>query len=268
MEALAMVLEDYADEWLVRIMLCSRWYHEADAAQNRAIIACGMTHGIYGMDFQRAAHEFPGPIIATIPRMGATPENAAGWYAMVPRILAATAAALTDSPFLTGGRPHLADFAFYGQLNQIRRDPTGYEWIQQGPEAVREWMNRLEQACNPAEDAPEGEPRADIEALAPLVREAAQTYFRMAVANAVAIERGEREVHVELVESFDFEAPAARYNRKVFTAVLELLDRLYAGGGSLPEPVESILLAEFKPLAHRTELLAECPALSDKLTNE
>ena len=39
-DAIAMLLEDYADEWLVRIMLSSRWYHAADSAQNAAIIAC------------------------------------------------------------------------------------------------------------------------------------------------------------------------------------------------------------------------------------
>ncbi len=264
METAAMILEDYADEWIVRIMLCSRWYHEADAAQNRAIIACGMTHGIYGIDFQQAAREFPNAIIATLPKMGATPENAPGWYAMVPRILAAMASALEASPFLTGSRPHLADFAFYGQLNQLRRDPTGHEWVCEGPAQVRQWLDRIEQPCTSAAPPQAGPARADAAALAPLLREAAQTYYRMAVANALALEQGAPAVRVELVEGFDFEAPPARYNRKVFADVLARIDALYAGGNRLPEELEAILLPELKPLRD-TELIGEFPALGEQL---
>jgi len=265
-DALAMLLEDYADEWLVRIMLTSRWYHPADAAQNAAIIATGMTHGVWGLDLQRAAREFPPGIISNVPRMGATPENAEGWYAMVPRILDALATALAKSPFLFGNSPHLCDFAFYGQINQIRRDPTGYGWIEAAPEKVKTWVASLEAACREPGGA-KVEPIKDASDLKTLAEEAAQTYFRMSVANALAVERGgDGAVNTKLRGGFAFEAPPAKYNRKILAANLDILEKLYAGGGRLPAAVEDTFLAELRPLlSGGSGLLEERPALRAKL---
>jgi glutathione S-transferase len=239
-DAIAMLLEDYADEWLVRIMLASRWYHPADAAQNAAIIATGMTHGLFGIDFQRAAQEFPPGIISTVPKMGATPGNAEGWYAMVPRILDAMEAVLAHSEFLTGSRPHLCDFAFYGMLNQIRRDPTGYGWISAGPKSVLAWFERLETACKDGGASSGGEPLADTNLLVPLVREAAQTYFRMSAANARVVDSGAKEpVRATLAAGFTFEAPPAKYNRKILESNLALIR-----SAQLPATLAPLLSAE------------------------
>jgi glutathione S-transferase len=240
MDAVAMLLEDYADEWLVRIMLASRWYHAADAAQNAAIIATGMTHGLFGIDFQRAAKDFPPGIISSVPKMGATPENAEGWYAMIPRILGAMAVALERTAFLTGSRPHLCDFAFYGMLNQIRRDPTGYGWITAGPKPVLAWLERLETACKEGGAESGGEPIDDASVLVPLLREAAETYFRMSAANARAVDAGAKDaVRVTLAGGFAFEAPPAKYNRKILDANLALMR-----GAPLPPALAPLLSAE------------------------
>jgi glutathione S-transferase len=240
MDAVAMLLEDYADEWLVRIMLASRWYHAADAAQNAAIIAAGMTHGLFGIDFQRAAKDFPPGIISSVPKMGATPENAESWYAMVPRILGAMAQVFEQAAFLTGSRPHLCDFAFYGMLNQIRRDPTGYGWISAGPKPVLAWLDRLETTCKEGGAESGGEPISDTNALVALVREAAETYFRMSAANARAVDTGTKDpVRVTLAGGFAFEAPPAKYNRKILDANLALMR-----SAPLPAPLAPLLTAE------------------------
>jgi len=264
-DTVAMLLEDYADEWLVRIMLSSRWYHDADAAQNAAIIACGMTHGVPGLDFQRAAREFPPGIISTLPKMGSTRENADGWYAMLPRILGALDEALSRSLFLTGAAPHQADFAFYGQLNQIRRDPTGNAWIAEAPERVREWLERIEAAftgrLHPASSALD-----DLESLIPLVEEMAGTYLRMQVANALAVEAGASEVRATLAGGFEFATAPAKYNAKLLGANLDTLEKLYAAGASLPVAVGSPILRELAPLAAASSpLLEKRPALRDAL---
>lgn len=266
MDALAMLLEDYADEWLVRIMLCSRWYHEADSQQNAVIIATGMSHGLYGIDYQQVAKDFPPGIISTVPRMGATPENAEGWYAMVPRILGEMATALQSSDYLSGDSAHLLDFAFYGMLNQMRRDPSGCVWLAEGPEAVAAWLARLEERIKTA-GKEAGGPRDDAEALVPLVAEAASTYFRMAVANALAVESESKEpVHATLTDGFEFEAAPAKYNRKMLGNDLDILERLYGCGATLPGPCEELLLAELAPLATaKSVLLAERPAVAARL---
>ncbi len=264
-DTLAMLLEDYADEWLVRIMLCSRWYHDEDAAQNAALIACAMTHGIYGIDFQSAARDFPPSIVATLPKMGATPQNAQAWYAMLPPMLDALDQALSRSHFLTGSSPHQCDFAFYGQLNQLRRDPTGSTWIAEGPESVREWLEKIERACAPGADTVPSS-LSDLEALEPLSRQMAQTYLRMQVANALAVEAGQGEVCVNLAASMTFAAAPARYNLKLLSANLDLLEILYGGGQALPASIEGVIVAELKPLAAaRSALLTQRPALANRV---
>ena len=260
-DAMAMLLEDYADEWLVRIMLASRWYHPADAAQNAAIIACGMTQGVAGLDFQRAAREFPPSIISTLPRMGATPANAEGWYAMWGRILRGLEAALARSLFLTGAAPHQADFAFYGMVNQVRRDPTGHDWVYDGPAKVNEWMERMEAAATGSLQ-PVVTALDDIATLAPLAEEMASTYLRMQVANALAVESGASEVQATLADGFAFRAAPAKYNAKLLAANLDTLEGLYGRGLALPAAVGAPVLRELAPLASAgSPLLDARPAL-------
>lgn len=264
-DTLAMLLEDYADEWLVRIMLCSRWYHRDDAAQNATLIACAMTHGVYGVDFRRAALDFPASIIATLPKMGATPDNAKDWYAMLPPVLAALDEALSRSLFLTGSSPHQCDFAFYGQLNQLRRDPTAGTWIADGPASVREWLERIEGAGVPGANTVASS-LADLDTLRPLVVQMAETYLRMQVANALAVENGLAEVRADLAGAVAFAAAPAKYNSKLLGANLDLLEALYDAGRALPTSIEAPLLAELGPLAAaRSALLAARPALASRL---
>jgi glutathione S-transferase len=264
-DTLAMLLEDYADEWLVRIMLTSRWYHAADAAQNAAIIACGMTHGVPGLDFQRAAREFPPSIISTLPKMGATRENAEQWYAMLPTILSALDDALARSLFLTGAAPHQVDFAFYGQLNQIRRDPAGNVWINDAPEAVREWLDRLE-ATFTGRLEPASSALDDLASLQSLVEAMAGTYLRMQVANALAVESKASEVTASLEGGLEFRTSPAKYNAKLLAANLATLEGLYSRGFALPPVVGAPILRELVPLASNgSPLLEKAPSLASAI---
>ena len=264
-DTVAMLLEDYADEWLVRIMLSSRWYHPADAAQNAAVIATNMTQGLIGLDFQRAAKEFPPGIIGTLPKMGATPQNAEGWYGMLPRILAAMDEALAASPFLAGSSPHQCDFAFYGQLNQIRRDPTGSEWIARAPARVGEWMSRIEAACTGGA-VPVARGLTDLTSLQALVHEMAGTYLRMQIANAIAVDAGADHVDTDLVGGFPFRAPPAKYNAKLLASNLDRLERLLSGGHEMPDILFAPLRLELGALRDAgSRNLAERPALHAQL---
>ena len=264
-DTLSMLLEDYADEWLVRIMLASRWYHPEDAAQNAAIIACGMTHGVPGLEFQRAARDFPPSIISTLPKMGATTANAKEWYAMLPRIFAAIETALSRSLFLTGAAPHQADFAFYGQLNQIRRDPTGSVWIAAAPTAVLEWLGRIEAAFT-GQLEPAWSALDDLTSLQPLVEEMSSTYIRMQVANALAVQAGAASVNVTLGGGLVFETSPAKYSAKLLGANLGTLEALYSQGLALPQVVGDAILHELRPLAEAdSPLLESRPALRGAL---
>src|SRR5207249_2639748 len=119
------LLEDYADEWVVRVMLASRWLHEPDAEHNRTVIAADMTCGAPEVEVAVAKEMFPQAIMATLPPMGATRETLGFLLNDLGGLVTDLDALFVAHRFLGGAEPTVADLAFYGQLNQIRRDPTG-----------------------------------------------------------------------------------------------------------------------------------------------
>jgi hypothetical protein len=163
--------------------------------------------------------------------------------------------------FFGGAEPSVADLAFYGQLNQIRRDPTGRSVVGDPARPHGRWLRDLERRADG--EAPE-HPRGtapDGEALAPLARRIASTYLRFAVANAVALEEGPRgPLLVELADGVPFQAARAGYNRKCLQSLLgELETALAARGALVGGDADRIVLGE---LAGLGKLLASYPALA------
>src|SRR6185503_4573472 len=177
------LLEDYADEWIVRAMLGSRWLHEPDAEQNRTIIAADMTCGTHEVELAVAREVFPEGITATLPPMGAT-RDSLGFLLDDLRGLCGDMDALFDAHrFLGGAEPSIADLAFYGQLNQVRRDPTGRSIVGDPARPHGRWLRDIERRADGEEPEHPRGTAPDGEALAPLARRIASTYVRFAVAN-------------------------------------------------------------------------------------
>jgi glutathione S-transferase len=256
------LLEDYADEWVVRAMLAARWLHEPDAAQNRAIIAADMTCGAPEVAMAMAQTIFPQGILATLPPMGATPETLGFLLGDLRGLCGDLDALAARHRFLAGAEPTVADLAFYGQLNQIRRDPTGARLVGDPslPHLAR-WLRDLERRADgePAEHA--GEQPPDGEALASLARRIAGTYLRFAVANARALEEAPKgPLGVELAGGVRFDAARAGYNRKCLQALLAELDAALAAAGRLVGgAADRAILGELAALG---PLLGPYPALA------
>jgi glutathione S-transferase len=229
------VLEEYADEWVVRAMLASRWYHEPDAEQNRILIAADMTCGAPEVDLTAAKTMLPQGIVSTLPPMGATPDSLTFLLDDLRGLLRDLDAIFARHRFLGGAEPSVADLAFYGQLNQVRRDPTGSRLVG-NPELpnLARWFGDVEKRADdqPAVSAAEAPPDADV--LAPLVRRIAGTYLRFAVANARAVEEQPKgTLEVTLDGGVVFRAARAGYNRKCLQALLAELEAAFAAGGRL-----------------------------------
>jgi glutathione S-transferase len=258
------LVEDYADEWVVRVMLASRWLHAPDAEQNRIVIAADMTCGAPEVELEVAREVFPQGIVATLPPMGATPETLGFLLDDLRRLVADLDTLFSRHRFVGGDEPTVADLALYGQLNQVRRDPTGRTIVGDPARPHGRWLGDVERRADgkPAESA-HGEPPG-AEALAPLARRIAGTYLRFAVANALALEEGPKgRLVVELADGVPFQAARAGYNRKCLAALLGEIDEAVGAvgrlvGGAADEPV-------FAELRHLGGLLAPYPALAGKI---
>jgi glutathione S-transferase len=254
------LLEDYADEWVVRVMLASRWLHEPDAEQNRTVIAADMTCGASEVELGVAKEIFPQGITATLPPMGATRETLGFLLDDLIGLITDLDTLFETHRFLGGAEPTVADLAFYGQLNQIRRDPTGRAMVGDPARPHGRWLADIERRAdgNPAEFT--GDAAPDVDAMAPLVQRIAQTYLRFAVANARALEEAPKgPLAVLLADNVPFQAARAGYNRKCLQALLAELETAIATAGRLAGGTAD--RAIFAELAGLGSLLAPYPAL-------
>src|SRR5438128_1457373 len=153
---------------------------------------------------------FPQGIMATLPPMGATRETLGFLLDDLSGLLTDLDALFAEHRFLGGAEPTVADLAFYGQLNQIRRDPTGRVMVGDPGRAHGRWLADLERRADGAAAEHAGEAAPDGEALAPLARRIARTYLRFAVANAKALEEAPKgPLAVELAGGVPFQAARA-----------------------------------------------------------
>src|SRR5439155_20827967 len=93
--------------------------------QNRPVSSSDMSCGATEVEVAAAREVFSQGIMATLPPMGATRETLGFLLDDLGGLLTDLDALFAEHRFLGGAEPTVADLAFYGQLNQIRRDPTG-----------------------------------------------------------------------------------------------------------------------------------------------
>src|SRR5437764_8044964 len=238
-------------------MLASRWLHGPDAEHNRTVIAADMTCGAPEVEVAVAKEMFPQAIVATLPPMGATRETLGFLLDDLGGMVTDLDALFAAHRFLGGADPTVADLAFYGQLNQIRRDPTGRIMVGDSARPHGRWLADLERRADGAAAEHAGEAAPDGEALAPLARRVARTYLRFAVANAKALEEAPKgPLAVALADGVPVHAARRGRNRKCLQA---LLAELEAAGRLVGGAADREIFAE---LAGLGRLLAPYPTLA------
>jgi glutathione S-transferase len=153
----SLLLELYADEWLVIPAMHYRWsYNEAWIVEEFGRIAAPRAP----RDEQiRIGQVIAAPAKDAIPRLGVSEDTIAGIEAHYEGFLADYSAHLRQIPFVFGGRPSLADFALFGPLYApLYRDPASGERMRRLAPVVAEWVERmLTVKAAPGELAPNDE---------------------------------------------------------------------------------------------------------------
>lgn len=191
--ALALLLEDYADEWLNKVMFFHRWGQKPDreAAGERTM------EQLLDGNLPRAKKKTRDQIIKRmrerLPLVGIEKKNEKFLKASFERFFTLLNAHLEKTLFLFGGRPSAADFALAGQIQQLMIDPTPSDWLQANAPFVVAWSEFM--------DAPKpGGPFKPLEelqeTLLPLFKdELAVTYLPWALANMqAATDKADRAV--------------------------------------------------------------------------
>lgn len=273
--ALAWLLEEFADEWVARWFIHERWHIK----ENREALSKWVGRElVVGMPFisAKVGNMAASTVARQTAKAGAGPMNSGALGNTRDRTLDALEAILLQGHgFLFGGHPTMADFGFYGPLEQYRRDPAGASRMSRYP-AVCGWLMRMRRAEVPQafpeeialEPAAEDAPRP-LSQLRPLLEEFGATYWRVLVENHAVASRAERaeRAEVTLGDGVRFAFTPSGYGIKRLGEVLSLLDAIYNHAPELLEEfgeLQDTLKEGFSDLSRASagrELLTHFPSL-------
>lgn len=184
-EALSLLLEDYADEWLNKVMFHYRW---STAKAAKAAAKRQADHVFAGYEVENRAEiekSIAKSMSGRLKLIGSTKKNGPLLEASFERFLSLLNAHLEHHLFLFGGHPSFADFALAGQLSQLLMEEASGELIREKAPFVTAWCEFMEDPRPGADFEPLG---AVQDTLLPLIRdEVAITYVAWASANAESI---------------------------------------------------------------------------------
>lgn len=214
--ALSLLIEDYADEWVNKMMFLYRWSASPDREGAAERVLDQLLAGRKPKDRAAALRQVMERMADRLPIVGANGENAGVLKASFRRLLALLDAHLKQHLCLFGGHPSIADFALAAQLSQMLADPTPGDMIREEAPFVAAW-------CEFMEAPAAGAPFADLDALAPtllpLLRdELARAYLPWAHANMQGTSRRRKLTALDLADGH-FEQTTQRYAGHSFKAV-------------------------------------------------
>lgn len=215
--ALALILEDYADEWLNKLMFFHRWGQKPD----REIAGERTMEQLLNGELPRAKKKTRDQIIKRmrdrLPLVGIEKKNEKTLKPSFERFFTLLNAHLEKSLFLFGGRPSSADFAIAGQVAQLLMDPTPEAWLRAQAPFVVAWSEFM---ADPKAGGP-FKPLSELEeTLLPIFRdEVATTYLPWAKANLDAAEAKAERAALKL-DGKAYDQVTQHYAARAFKAVL------------------------------------------------
>ena len=223
MRFLALLLEDYADEWLWRPAMHYRWSYRQDNDHASGVLADEMLRKLLLPRFLKrkliARRQFKG----FVQKEGVSDATRGHVDATAMAAYDGLEAILAERPFLLGERPTIADFGLMApMLRHFGQDPTPAELMRNRAPRLYAWVARM-WAAGSEHDAAAILSSVDAP-LAALLREACETHLVQLRENARAYTSGARHFAVEVQGCRYASLPVSRYR----VWCLEQLRKRYA----------------------------------------
>lgn len=237
------LIEDFGDEWCTKYMFHYRWYAEADADNAGTLLPLGMHVSLPQEAHQQFKKVFSERQIGRLYVVGSNDTTAPVIDASYRRFLAAMENLLAQKPFMLGQRPGAGDFALYGQLTQlVGFDPTPRAIAHQVSSRTVAWVDRMEdQSGIDPVDGDWNSPEQLPDTLRGILEEIGRVYVPAMLANAKAVEEGEKNWEVEIdgspwtQQTFPYQAKCLRWINEQYQALGDddraKVDALLAGTG-------------------------------------
>jgi glutathione S-transferase len=210
------LIEDFADEWLTKLMFHYRWVEDETAAWASHWIIWDAMPGMLGAQHDQAAKYFHDRQRSRMPMVGCTPANAPVIESGYALLLDALAGRIGGTRFLFGSRPSLADFALYGQLAQLTIDPLPLRICRERAPGVEAWVIGLDDAGGIEGQWDVASTAALREALLAMI---GSDYLPFLKANAAAVRDGRDQVELE-IRGLRYTQPPFDYQTKCHADIL------------------------------------------------
>lgn len=219
--ALAWLIEDYADEWMVRWFASVRWQGE-DAVECSRRVGHEMFWELPGIG--GVLGTFIGKqISANLRRTGLISDSSALMRSR-DRLLEILETLFEKTPFVFGFEPTIADFALYGMLWQFRSDLTGARIVRDFPN-INRFLDQIDVWREKSVMLEQGEARP-LHELGPLIAEIQDTYLAQLRENLIARDASIRQATI-LTPDGVFEFRVSRYLVERLSEILGRFSQVY-----------------------------------------
>lgn len=243
---LAHLIEDMADEWVTKMMFIYRWWRPEDQDYCSQWLAWQFYETAPKKEVEGVAGWLKDRQVGRMPLVGNTEITKPVIEESYREILDILERHLETARYLFGSRPSIADFGLFGQLCQLSIDPTPQRVMREKAPGVTAWISMLDDASgadtgdwiSPSDPLPT--------AVMELLQICGQVYFPFLLANAAAIDKGEKSFTLTLMGK-PFTQDVFKYQAKC----LAWLREEYSGlTGDAKERVDAVLkeTACFDPL--------------------
>ena len=193
------LLEDFADEWVTKLMFHYRWAFPPDVAKAAAVLPRWNRVDLPEAEQREAGRLFAERQVGRLFVVGSNETTAPVIEASYRRLLDLVDALLAEQPYLMGRRPGASDFALFGQLTQLTGfDPTPSALALERAPRVLAWVDVMEDLSGTPVQDDQWCAAEPTQAQRALLGEVGRCYAPFLLANAAALSRGDAQVECEI----------------------------------------------------------------------
>lgn len=237
------LLEDFADEWCTKYMFHYRWYPKEDADNAGTLLPLQTKVNMPPEQHAQLKEMFSSRQIGRLYVVGSNDTTAPVIDASFRRFLTAMESHLANQSYMLGNRPGAGDFGIYGQLTQlIGVEPTPRAIAHEISPRTVAWTGLMADLSGLETDA-RGWLAIDEQpdSLKALLSEVGRVYAPAQLANARAVEAGEKSWESEIdgatwaQQTFPYQAKCLMWTNEQYRALSDddrgRVDALLEGTG-------------------------------------